>query len=144
MRVIDFMPPRGQAPDIVRIVEGIRGSVLMRSELVIRFDYGRIVPWVRRIDDTRAGVAGPDAICLRTPVDVHGEDLTTVSEFHASRAKRVPFVSPGFRPTNRCRTRWMRRSRGRKRNSYWTGMGSTVCSYNGGIMTTKSSNLCSS
>ena len=81
MRVIDFMPPRGRAPDIVRIVEGLGGSVPMRSELVIRFDYGRIVPWVRRVDDARIAIAGPDALCLRTPADAHGEDLTTVSEF---------------------------------------------------------------
>ena len=53
VRAIDFMPPRGDAPDIVRIVEGLDGSVPMRSELVIRFDYGRIVPWVRRVDEAR-------------------------------------------------------------------------------------------
>ena len=81
VRVIDFMPPRGHDPDIVRIVEGIHGRVPMRSELVIRFDYGRIVPWVRRIDHTRVAIAGPDALCLRTPVDMHGEELTTVSDF---------------------------------------------------------------
>ena len=69
MRVTDFMPPRGQAPDVVRIVEGLEGSVPMRMELVIRFDYGRIVPWVRRLeDDTRIAIAGPDAIAFRTPV----------------------------------------------------------------------------
>ena len=59
--MIDFMPPRGRAPDIVRIVEGLSGKVEMRSELVIRFDYGRTVPWVRRIDGARVAIAGPDA-----------------------------------------------------------------------------------
>src|SRR5687768_5219306 len=68
VRVIDFMPPRGQAPDIVRIVEGVRGRVAMRSELVVRFDYGWVVPWVRRVDTARLIVAGPDALCLRTPI----------------------------------------------------------------------------
>src|SRR5205814_2217840 len=53
VRAIDFMPPRGEAPDIVRIVEGLDGEVPMRFELVIRFDYGQIVPWLRRIDDAR-------------------------------------------------------------------------------------------
>src|SRR5688572_28901384 len=77
VRVIDFMPPRGKAPDIVRIVEGVRGRVAMRSELIVRFDYGQIVPWVRRIDGARLAVAGPDALCFRAPVEVHGEDLTT-------------------------------------------------------------------
>jgi GH15 family glucan-1,4-alpha-glucosidase len=92
VRVIDFMPPRGHDPDIVRIVEGVRGHVPMRSELVIRFDYGRIVPWVRRIDHTRVAIAGPDALCLRTPVDIHGEELTTVSEFSVEPGERIPFV----------------------------------------------------
>src|ERR671925_1684828 len=77
VRVLDFMPPRGRAPDIVRIVEGLGGEVAMRSELVIRYDYGRIVPWVRRVDGVRLAIAGPDALCLRTPVEVWGEDLST-------------------------------------------------------------------
>src|SRR6059058_381019 len=68
VRVIDFMPPRGQAPDIVRIVEGLSGRVTMRGELVMRFDYGEIVPWVRRREDALVAVAGPDALYLHTPV----------------------------------------------------------------------------
>ncbi len=93
VRVLDFMPPRGEAPDIVRIVEGVSGRVEMRTELVIRFDYGRIVPWVRRLDgDTRLAIAGPDALCLRTPIDVGGEDLKTVGTFTVAEGRRVPFV----------------------------------------------------
>src|SRR5436305_545557 len=61
VRVVDLMPPRGKAPDVVRIVEGVQGSVRMRSELVIRFDYGHVLPWVRRVDDSRIAIAGPDA-----------------------------------------------------------------------------------
>ena len=64
----------------------------MRSELVIRFDYGRIVPWVRRVDHARVAIAGPDALCLRTPVDVHGEEMTTVSDFVVEPGERIPFV----------------------------------------------------
>src|SRR5256885_12741580 len=68
VRVIDFMPPRGVAPDIVRIVEGVRGEVDMSSELVIRFDYGSIVPWVRRLDHaTRIAGAGPGTLLLWSP-----------------------------------------------------------------------------
>ncbi len=68
VRVTDFMPPRGDDPDVVRIVEGLDGDVPMRMELVIRFDYGSVVPWVNRLDDdTRVAIAGPDALCLRTP-----------------------------------------------------------------------------
>ena len=96
VRVIDFMPPRGRAPDIVRIAEGVRGRVPMRSELVVRFDYGRTVPWVWRAGADRLAVAGPDALCLRTPVDVHGEDLTTVAEFVIEPGQRVPFVLTWF------------------------------------------------
>jgi len=96
VRVIDFMPPRGKAPDIVRIVEGISGQVPMRSELIIRFDYGHIVPWVRRIDHARVAIAGPDALCLRTPVDIHGEEQTTVSDFVIGAGDRVPFVLTWF------------------------------------------------
>jgi GH15 family glucan-1,4-alpha-glucosidase len=61
-RVFDFMPPRGEAPDVVRVVEGVSGRVAMRSELVIRFDYGHVVPWVRRVDRSRVAVAGPDVL----------------------------------------------------------------------------------
>jgi GH15 family glucan-1,4-alpha-glucosidase len=96
VRLIDFMPPRGYAPDIVRIAEGLTGRVAMRSELVIRFDFGRIVPWVRRLDDARVAVAGPDALCFRTPANTRGENMTTVSEFSLSAGERVPFVLTWF------------------------------------------------
>jgi GH15 family glucan-1,4-alpha-glucosidase len=97
VRVIDFMPPRGRDPDVVRIVEGLRGEVRMRMQLVIRFDYGSIVPWVRRLDSgVRVAVAGPDALVLRTPVEVHGENYTTVAEFTVGEGKRLPFVLTWF------------------------------------------------
>jgi len=96
VRAIDFMPPRGDAPDIVRIVEGLDGEVPMRSELVIRYDYGAIVPWVRRVDDARLAIAGPDGLCFRAPVEARGENLTTVSEFRVSAGERVPFVLTWF------------------------------------------------
>jgi GH15 family glucan-1,4-alpha-glucosidase len=96
VRAIDFMPPRGEAPDIVRIVEGLDGNVPMRSELVIRFDYGKVVPWVRRVDKARVAIAGPDALCFRTPVKVRGENMRTVSEFKLAAGERVPFVLTWF------------------------------------------------
>ncbi len=97
VRVIDFMPPRGEAPDVVRIVEALRGTVRMRSELVIRFDYGSIVPWVRRVDHARVAIAGPDALCFRTPVPVRGENMRTVGEFDVAEGERVPFVLTWYR-----------------------------------------------
>ena len=98
--VTDFMPPRVDLPGIVRIVEGRGGTVPMRTELVIRFDYGRIVPWVRREGENRLAVAGPDALCFSTPVDVQGEDMKTVGEFTVSAGERVPFVLTWF-PSHR-------------------------------------------
>jgi GH15 family glucan-1,4-alpha-glucosidase len=92
VRVLDFMPPRGDAPDVVRIVEGVRGRVQMRSELVVRFDYGHVLPWMRRLDDARAAVAGPDALCFRTPARTRGENMRTVSSFTVEEGERVPFV----------------------------------------------------
>jgi GH15 family glucan-1,4-alpha-glucosidase len=96
VRVLDFMPPRGKAPDVVRIIEGLDGSVRMRSELVIRFDYGQIVPWLRRADHARLAVAGPNALCFRTPASTHGENMRTISEFIVEEGERVPFVLTWF------------------------------------------------
>lgn len=89
--VIDFMPIRNSEPDLVRIVEGRRGRVRMRMELVIRFDYGHVVPWVQRTDHGISAIAGPEMLSLRTPVETHGEDFTTVAEFDVSEGQRVPF-----------------------------------------------------
>lgn len=92
VRVIDFMPLSGERRDIVRIVEGLRGQVAMRMELIIRFDYGSIVPWVRRPDHTELATAGPDTLELHTPIPVHGESMTTVAKFDVSQGQRTPFV----------------------------------------------------
>jgi GH15 family glucan-1,4-alpha-glucosidase len=92
VRLLDFMPPRGEAPDVVRIAEGVSGRVPMRMELRLRFDYGRVVPWVRRDDGAIVAVAGPDSCWLRTPVETHGEDLATVAEFLLEPGDRMPFV----------------------------------------------------
>ncbi len=99
VRVLDFMPPRGKAPDIVRIVEGVRGHVDMFSELVVRFDYGATIPWVRRIGDGRIAVAGPDALCFRTPIEHRGENLRTIAEFTVRKGQRVPFTLTWY-PSN--------------------------------------------
>jgi GH15 family glucan-1,4-alpha-glucosidase len=98
MRLIDFMPPRGENPDLIRIVEGLRGQVRMKMELIIRFDYGQIVPWVRRLKehDGLEAIAGPDGLILRTSVETCGKDLTTVAEFTVAKGDRVPFVLTWF------------------------------------------------
>lgn len=90
--LIDFMPPRGKASDIVRLVRGVSGTVKMRMELVIRFGFGIDIPWVRRIDHSLLAVAGHDMTVLRTPVETRGQDLTTVAEFEVNAGETVPFV----------------------------------------------------
>src|SRR5438034_11662300 len=92
VRLIDFMPPRGTNPDIVRIVEGVRGKVALRMELIIRFDYGDVVPWVRECGDGLEAIAGSNALVLRTPIETRGEDLTTAAEFEIAEGERAPFV----------------------------------------------------
>jgi GH15 family glucan-1,4-alpha-glucosidase len=99
-RVIDFMPPRGEAPDVVRIVEGVEGEVDMRLELVLRFDYGSTVPWVRRVEGDLVAIAGPDAVCVRTPIELHGKNFRTYAHFRVREGERVPFVLTWF-PSHR-------------------------------------------
>ena len=92
--VIDFMPPRGEASDIVRLVRGISGRVKLRMELVIRFGFGTDIPWVKKTEDGSAllAICGPDMTVLRTPVKTRGEDMTTVADFEVSEGEIVPFV----------------------------------------------------
>jgi GH15 family glucan-1,4-alpha-glucosidase len=93
VRVIDFMPRRGAGPpQLVRIVEGLRGRVPMRSELVVRTDYGSIAPWVDRVPDGVLIGAGPDAFHLSTPREVGTEDATATATFTAVEGSREPFV----------------------------------------------------
>jgi len=91
-RLIDFMPMGGRTPSVVRIVEGLEGEVRMRSELVVRFDYGSIVPWVRRADGGITAIAGPDALILGTDVECRGENLRTLADFVVRKGERRRFV----------------------------------------------------
>ena len=99
VRVIDCMPIRQQHPEVVRVVEGVRGKVSMEMVLTIRFGYGQIVPWVRRVDGTLNAIAGPDGLSLWTPVEVQGRDLSTVAEFTVTEGQRIPFSLTWF-PAN--------------------------------------------
>ncbi|MFB8248973.1 glycoside hydrolase family 15 protein [Streptomyces sp. NPDC055952] len=94
VRVTDLMPQRDQAPDLVRIVEGLDGEVTLHSVLKLRFDYGSIVPWVRRSDGHRVAVAGPDSAWLRSEPEVPswGEDFATHAEFTVKKGEKVAFV----------------------------------------------------
>jgi GH15 family glucan-1,4-alpha-glucosidase len=92
VKVIDFMPPRGEAPDVVRIVEGVSGHVRMTSELRLRFDYGCVRPWVRRDGHHLVAIAGPDMVQLATTVDLEGRDYAHYSHFRVEAGQRVPSV----------------------------------------------------
>ncbi|MBR1212396.1 glycoside hydrolase family 15 protein [Bradyrhizobium sp. JYMT SZCCT0180] len=94
VELIDFMPPRGNASDVVRLVRGVSGRVKLRMQLVIRFGFGADIPWVRKSEDGSGllAICGPDMTVLRTPVATRGEDLTTVAEFWVGEGDTVPFV----------------------------------------------------
>ena len=91
--LLDFMPLRDRNSDLIRIVRGVRGHVEMHMELVLRFDYGRSIPWVTRMDDgALRAIAGPDMVVLRTRAPLRGEDLKTVSDFTIAEGESLAFV----------------------------------------------------
>ena len=96
VRIVDFMPTWGERTDVVRIVEGVRGRVSMRMELVLRFGYGNVIPWVRQVDGTLLATAGPSSAQVRGAVETHGEDFRTVAEFTVAGGERLPFVITFF------------------------------------------------
>jgi len=100
--LIDFMPLGGRHSTIVRMVVGTRGKVTMTTELILRFGYGAVVPWVTRLEDgSLRAIAGPDMVILRTPVHLRGADMTTIGEFTINKDDTIPFVLtylPSHRP----------------------------------------------
>jgi len=91
--VVDFMPFHGERSEIVRLVHGTRGRLRMDMELILRFGYGAVVPWVTRLESgVLRAIAGPDMVLLRTPVHLKGKNMTTVGEFNVSRGETIPFV----------------------------------------------------
>jgi GH15 family glucan-1,4-alpha-glucosidase len=93
VELIDFMPPRGNASDVVRLVRGVAGKVRVMMQLVIRFGFGMDIPWVKRTEDgAMLAICGSDMTVLRTPVQLRGEDLTTVANFVVSEGETIPFV----------------------------------------------------
>ncbi|MGO9029331.1 MAG: glycoside hydrolase family 15 protein [Acidimicrobiales bacterium] len=96
VRVVDCMPIRQRHPEVVRLVEGVRGKVDMEMVLTIRFGYGQIVPWVRRLDGTLSAIAGPDGLSLWTPVHTEGRDMSTVARFTVTEGQQIPFSLSWF------------------------------------------------
>ena len=98
-RLVDFMPPRGEALHVVRLVEGVRGRVRVHMDLRVRFDHGRVLPWLRHIDGAHAATAGPDSVSLRTPVETHEEGFAVRADFFVTAGELVPFVL-SWRPSD--------------------------------------------
>jgi GH15 family glucan-1,4-alpha-glucosidase len=96
VRVVDCLVMGSTRPLLVRVVTGLSGEVVMRTELVVRFDYGSIVPWVKTVDGVWSAIGGPDGLELHTPVELHGEGFKTVGEFTVARRDRVSFVLGWF------------------------------------------------
>jgi GH15 family glucan-1,4-alpha-glucosidase len=100
--IIDFMPPRDQACNLVRLVKGTRGKIALKTELIIRFDYGSLVPWVTHLEDgALSAVAGSDMLVLRTPAELRPQHLTHVGQFDVCAGEIVPFVltyGPSYAP----------------------------------------------
>jgi GH15 family glucan-1,4-alpha-glucosidase len=99
VRIIDFMPLSNDRWDVVRIVEGLSGRVGLRMELIVRFDYGSIVPWVHRAGGILLLTAGPDTLELASSVAIEGENMRSVAEFSVSAGKRESFVL-NYRPSH--------------------------------------------
>jgi GH15 family glucan-1,4-alpha-glucosidase len=99
IRVIDFMPVSDERWDVVRIVQGLSGTVKLRMELVVRFDYGSIIPWVRRAGDLLLITAGADTLEFSSSVPCQGENMKTVAEFSVSKSSRESFVL-NYRPSH--------------------------------------------
>jgi GH15 family glucan-1,4-alpha-glucosidase len=131
VRVTDFMPPRGQdAPVLVRLVEGVEGTVEMESLLRLRFGYGKVIPWVQRHGNEIRGFAGPDSVCCTSPVRSIGQNMTHTATFDVKAGDRVPFVlswRPSHLPSEACMDADIALGLTKKFWSDW----SAACSYNG-------------
>jgi len=102
VELVDFMRPRRRLPQLVRLVRGLRGRVAMRTEFILRFDYGAVVPWVERLPEGGlSAIGGPERVVLRTPAPLRGEDFKTVGEFTVGAGETIPFVlsyAPSHQP----------------------------------------------
>lgn len=129
VRIIDFMPPDERC-DVLRLVEGLRGRVAMRMELIIRFDYGNIVPWVRKVDDTLLAIAGPDMLELRARVATHGENLKTCAEFYVKKGERITFTL-NYRPSCESARQAIDLEQSLRETETWWRNWSERCTYQG-------------
>ncbi|HEX2086665.1 MAG TPA: glycoside hydrolase family 15 protein [Solirubrobacteraceae bacterium] len=130
VRLVDCMPPRDRAADLVRVVQGVRGRVPMRLDLAIRFDYGAVVPWVRRRGSRLHAVAGPDSLWLQSDVELRGEDLRTVGEFSVAAGDEAGFVL-SWEPSYGAAAPPRRAAAGLRATTRWWERWSSRCAYDG-------------
>jgi GH15 family glucan-1,4-alpha-glucosidase len=131
VRLTDCMPIRGRSVDVVRMVEGVEGRVPMHLDMTIRFDYGSIVPWVGRADDLAlSAIAGPDAICFRSPVHTHGAGKATVADFVVEAGDKVPFVM-AYHQSHGTVPRALNPERAIKETARWWRKWARQCTYAG-------------
>jgi GH15 family glucan-1,4-alpha-glucosidase len=128
--LVDFMPPLSTTPDLVRIVIGKSGSVPMKLDLVLRFDYGSIVPWVTRTETGISAIAGPDMVSLRSPVSLRGDNLTTVAEFTVNEGEQIPFDLTWY-PSNQYAPQPLEVFQACRDTEIWWSDWSARCSYQG-------------
>jgi GH15 family glucan-1,4-alpha-glucosidase len=130
VRLVDCMPPRSDAPQLVRLVQGLRGSVPVRMQLIIRFDYGSAIPWVRRTPRGLKAIAGPDALVLDTEVEMYGKHMTTVAEFTVAEGQEIPFLLMWY-PSHEKRPEPLNAARVVKGTERWWRKWSNQCTYEG-------------
>jgi GH15 family glucan-1,4-alpha-glucosidase len=128
--LVDCMMPRDGTPELVRMVVGKRGQVPMNMELVIRFDYGSVIPWVRRTQTGISAIAGPDMISLRTPVPMRGENFKTIAEFTVNAGEKVPFDLTWY-PSIRREPSQINADKAIEETQNWWREWSDRCSYRG-------------
>ena len=131
VRVVDCMPPRRREPDLLRVVEGVSGSVPMHMDLRLRFDYGSIIPWVRRAPYGLSAVAGPDAVELWTRVDLRGEGMTTVADFTVREGQQIP-LSLTWHPSTEAAPAPLEAEWAIVQTERWWSDWARRCSYEGG------------
>jgi len=130
VKLIDCMVTHEERPQLLRTVEGMRGQVRMNLELIIRFDYGSVVPWVHKINDGILAIAGPDMIVLRTDVPLRSENMRTQAEFTIAEGQRI-FFNLTWNPSNRPTPAPIKVDAALEKTEKWWREWSSRCSYNG-------------
>ena len=126
----DCMIPRDGMPELLRVVTGTRGQIRMKLELVIRFDYGSVVPWVRGTETGISAIAGPDMIRLRADVPLHGENMKTESEFTVAEGQKFSFDLTWY-PSNQPEPRAVNVAAAIQNTEKWWREWSDRCAYQG-------------